>query len=108
MRDASAWLASKLLLVLERYGLLNVWYRRPVTYLYLALLKSHIQQRFQGIIVQISTNVVQNVVQSLCIAEQKLGAGRDNRSHCRSGYLPDTLERFEKKHRRSNLNRGTT
>ena len=77
-------------------------------YLYLALLKSHIQQRIQGIIVQISTNVVQNVVQSLCIAEQKLGAGRDNRSHCRSGYLPDTLERFEKKHRRSNLNRGTT
>ena len=32
------------------------------------------------------------VVQSFCIAERKLGAGRGNRCHCRSGYLPDTLD----------------
>ena len=37
------------------------------------------------------------VVQSFCIAERKLGAGRGNRCHCRSGYLPETLEGDKKK-----------
>ena len=60
---------------LGHYGVLDVWYQRPVTYLYLALLLSHMQQWFQRGIVQISTNIVQNVVQSFCIAEQKYPPG---------------------------------
>lgn len=54
-----------------RFGVLDVWYLRPVTYLYLALLQSRMQQCFQDDIVQISTNVVQDVVQYFCIPEQK-------------------------------------